>query len=237
MVEFDVDGSHIVPYFQRYTRVTAPEEVSGELLTRPADGQSPEIFFTDLGMEGQFQVLEWQLRLQQTLHDDLGAKVAINVHNRVVEDEECRHRFLDLASRAQVPATFEFTETYPMPPVVTSNHFLNDLRMLGHSTSLDDFGSGLNGMSLLTDYDFDIIKIDRCLILDLAHRPEKRKTLRLMLEMLEVLGKDHVVEGVETQETFEILQGLGYETFQGYLFGHPRPVSELLSSGSSVRQA
>jgi len=233
-VNADIDGVDVVPYFQRYTSVVAPDSVKGELLSRPTSGQSPEIFFADLDMDEQFQILEWQLRLQQLMHDEFGAHVSINVHNRVVGDEESRYRFLELASRARVAATFEFTETYPMPPVVTSNRFLNSLRILGHSSALDDFGAGLMGMSLLTDYDFDVIKIDRCLILDLGHRPEKRKTLRLMLEMLEVLGKQHVVEGVETEEMFRILQELGYETFQGYLFGRPLPVAELLAGGATV---
>ena len=236
-MDIGVDGITLVPYFQRYTCVAQPDVVAGELLSRPTSGQAPEIVFGNLGMEDQFQVLEWQLRLQQLLHEELGAHVSINVHNRVVEEEASRRRFLDLVSGACAPATFEFTETYPMPPVMTSNLFLNSLRMLGHSSALDDFGSGLNGMSLLTDYDFDVIKIDRCLILDLGHRPEKRKTLRLMLEMLEVLGKQHVVEGVETDEMFRILQELGYETFQGYLFGRPLPVAELLAGGATVDQA
>jgi EAL domain-containing protein (putative c-di-GMP-specific phosphodiesterase class I) len=237
LVEIDVDGVLLKPVFQRYTSVSHPDIVQGELLSRPTGSEPPEIVFANLGLEDQFRVLEWQLQLQQLLHDELGAHVSINVHNRVVAEEESRRRFLDLVARASAPATFEFTETYPMPPFVTSNSVLNALRKLGHTSALDDFGSGLNGMSLLTDYDFDVIKIDRCLILDLGHRPEKRKTLRLMLEMLEVLGKEHVVEGVETQETFEILRELGYETFQGYLFGRPVAVSELLAGGATVERA
>ncbi len=236
-MEIDVDGVRLVPYFQRYMSVTNPDSVKGELLSRPTGGQAPQDVFATLGLEDQFRVLEWQLQLQRTLHEDMGAHVSINVHNQVVEEPESRRRFLDLVSRARVPATFEFTETYPMPPVMTSNQFLNSLRMLGHTSALDDFGSGLNGMSLLTDYDFDVIKIDRCLILDIGHRPEKRKTLRLMLEMLEVLGKDHVVEGVETQEMFQALEALGYQTFQGYYFDRPTPVAELLAGGPSVERA
>ena len=236
-MEIAVDGVNLVPYFQRYMSLTDPEGVQGELLSRPTGGQTPENVFATLGLEDQFRVLEWQMQLQQQLHEELGAHVSINVHNRVVEEAEGRRRFLDLVSRASAPATFEFTETYPMPPVMTSNPVLNSLRTLGHSSALDDFGSGLNGMSLLTDYDFDIVKIDRCLILDIGHRPEKRKTLRLMLEMLEVLGKQHVVEGVETEEMFLTLQELGYETFQGYYFDRPAPVAELLAGESSVERA
>jgi EAL domain-containing protein (putative c-di-GMP-specific phosphodiesterase class I) len=47
--------------------------------------------------------------------------------------------------------------------------------------------------------------------------------------MLRVLGKDHVVEGIETQEVLDILTGMGYATFQGYLIGKPAPVARVVA--------
>lgn len=223
-----VAGVRLTPYFQKYVLLARPEEISGELLTKPEVSRQTEEFFTDLSVDEQFEVLEWQVGLQRIIHDQLGARTSINVHNRIVETEDARERFLELVGRASAPTTFEFTETYPMPPVTASNHLLRDIRSLGHSSALDDFGTGLNGMSLLTDYDFDIIKIDRSLVFDLPDRAEKRKTLRLVLEMLQVLGKAHIVEGVETEEIFDILRDLGFQSFQGYYFGMPAPVAELV---------
>jgi EAL domain-containing protein (putative c-di-GMP-specific phosphodiesterase class I) len=167
--------------------------------------------------------------VQRRMHDLLGAHLAININNMIVETDESRTRFLAIVERASAPTTFEFTETYPMPPIAASNRLLRDIRTLGHTSALDDFGTGLNGMSLLTDYDFDIIKIDRSLVFDLPGRAEKQKTLRLVLEMLRVLGKDHVVEGIETQEVLDILTGMGYSTFQGYLIGKPAPVARVVA--------
>lgn len=228
-LDSEVAGVRLAPYFQRYVSLAHPELKAGELLTKPEVSRQTEEFFTTLSVDEQFEVLEWQVRLQQVIHDQLGARVSINVHNRVVETEETRQRFLEVVGRTSAPTTFEFTETYPMPPVTASNHLLRDIRSLGHASALDDFGTGLNGMSLLTDYDFDIIKIDRSLVFDLPGRAEKRKTLRLVLEMLQVLGKEHVVEGVETEEVFDILRDLGFQNFQGYYFGRPAPLAELVS--------
>lgn len=230
VMDTQVAGVRLVPYLQRYYFLDRPDVFDGELLTKPEVSRQTEEFFTTLSLEEQFDVLEWQVGLQRQIHEHLGAGVSINVHNRVVETEETRRRFLDLISKVSAPTTFEFTETYPMPPVTASNHLLRDIRTLGHTSALDDFGTGLNGMSLLTDYDFDIIKIDRSLIFDLPDRAEKRKTLKLVLEMLQVLGKEHVAEGVETEEVFDILRDLGFTNFQGYYFGRPMPVSDLLSS-------
>lgn len=225
----EVAGARLTPYFQRYVSLSEPNLSAGELLTKPEVSRQTEEFFTTLSVDEQFAVLEWQVGLQRLIFDQLGARVSINVHNRVVETDETRHRFLDLVASASAPTTFEFTETYPMPPVTASNHLLRDIRSLGHASALDDFGTGLNGMSLLTDYDFDIIKIDRSLVFDLSDRAEKRKTLRLVLEMLQVLGKAHVVEGVENEQIFDILRELGFQNFQGFYFGMPARVSELVS--------
>jgi EAL domain-containing protein (putative c-di-GMP-specific phosphodiesterase class I) len=228
----EIQGVQLVPYWQPYTSIDPRAFPKGELLTRPQVARQTEEFFSDLDIDSQFAILEWQVALQHDLYAHTGSQVSINVHNRVVESDEGRARFLELVGSTTAPTTFEFTETYPMPPVTTSNRLLQAIRDLGHSSALDDFGTGLNGMSLLTGYDFDIIKLDRSLIFDLPSRVEKQKTLRLMLEMLQVLGKQHVVEGVETEEIFDILKGLGYTTFQGYLFGQPEPVETVLATTS-----
>ncbi len=230
-----VEGVVLAPYFQTYVSVPPGPVPKGELLTRPEVSRPTEEFFSGLALDSQFAILEWQVDLQRRIQADTGSLVSINVHNRVVETDENRARFLALAATASAPTTFEFTETYPMPPVAASNRLLRDIRDLGHASALDDFGTGLNGMSLLTDYDFDVIKLDQSLVFDLPSRVEKQKTLRLMLEMLQVLGKQHIVEGVETEEVFDILKDLGYSSFQGYYFGRPQPVEELLSSSEGAR--
>jgi EAL domain-containing protein (putative c-di-GMP-specific phosphodiesterase class I) len=119
-----------------------------------------------------------------------------------------------------------------MPPIDASNMMLRQLREMGHKSALDDFGTGLNGMSLLTDYDFDIIKLDRSLTFDLLHRVEKQKTIKLIHQILDVLGKDHVAEGIETQEVLDILVSHGFKTFQGFLFAQPVSVGEFLTDRS-----
>ena len=236
-VKTEAGEVRLEPYFQQYFLVSRPNTIEGELLTRPEASAPTEEFFNALSVEDQFQILEWQIVLQHRMHKELGALVSINVHNRVVETDQNRERFLGLVANASAPTTFEFTETYPMPPVNTSNQLLNAIRSLGHFSALDDFGTGLNGMSLLTDYDFDIIKIDRSLIFDIVDRPEKRKTLRLMLEMLRVLGKQHVVEGIENDEVLDALKQSGFEVFQGFLFGRPQRVADLFSASSKGEQS
>lgn len=203
---------------------------SGELLTRP-EGHASQVeeFFSGMSLADHFTVLDWHLELARELASQANVHTSINLHNSVIHEEDHRTRLLSLLDASSVPLTLEFTETYPMPPRDVANKFLRSIRKLGHRTALDDFGTGLNGMSLLTDFDFDIIKIDRSLTFDIADRLEKKRMLALILKMLEVLGRDHVVEGIEEVEVYEFLLDIGYTQYQGYLFDSPIPIDEFIS--------
>lgn len=242
-----LEGVELHAYFQPYhlnlsnggrpphTSHTAGN--SGELLTRPGGNPSHvEAYFSNLTVDQHFTVLEWHLGLAKELSVKTNTHVSINLHNSVINDEENRERLLYILRAFHTPLTFEFTETYPMPAVAIANRLLREIRKLGHSTALDDFGTGLNGMSLLTDFDFDIIKIDRSLTFDLAERLKKKKMLGLILKMLEVLGRDHVVEGIDDADVYEFLVGLGFTQFQGFLFEKPLPVGEFLATHSTPRE-
>lgn len=229
--DLDLGGTRLSGWFQRYE--TKGSKVAGEILSRPASGAMPERFFAELAVADQFTALEWHLGLSRLIGEVLGASVAINMHNSLVESDADRDRFLAIIGAHEVPVTFEFTETYPMPPVDAANRMLREVRESGHRSALDDFGAGLNGMSLLTEYDFDVVKLDRSLIFDLVARPEKQRTMKVLAQMIEVLGKDHVVEGVETEEVHRILLDAGFTTFQGFLFHRPQPLDALLEAADT----
>jgi EAL domain-containing protein (putative c-di-GMP-specific phosphodiesterase class I) len=119
-----------------------------------------------------------------------------------------------------------------MPIMESSNRFLRELRALGHLSALDDFGTGHNGMSLLTDYDFDVVKVDRSLLTNLLTSSERQRSINLLVQLLDVLGKRHVVEGIENEEVHRYLVDAGFTTFQGFLFHRPEPVAQLLAEAS-----
>lgn len=231
----DLDGVLIEPFFQQYICSSDSDLLRGELLSRPFGHSHIEAFFDQLTYGQQVRVLEWQLGLKDRFTTATGCRVAVNVHNSLLATEDQRAAFLALVSRYPVPTTFEFTETYPMPPADVSNRLLRDLRELGHLSALDDFGTGLNGMSLLTNYDFDIVKIDRSLVFDIRSRVEKQKTVRLIAQMLDVLSKHHVVEGVDDDDLFALLKEAGFTTHQGFLFYEPEPLANVFDRLSMER--
>lgn len=215
-------------YFQPYFDTRSDQPLRGELLTHPLQPIQSGDFFSDLEISTQGELLSWLIDAANELATKYNIHSSINIHNSFVEPIEGREIFLKLIEQASSPITIEFTETFRMPPVLDSNAMLRRLREMGHTTALDDFGTGLSGMSLLVDYDFDEIKIDRILTVGIDQLPKKGKVLSLINEMLTVLGKSHVIEGVETKEVFDTLCKLGFTTFQGFYFHKPIPVSEYL---------
>ena len=221
----DVDGVVVEPYFQQYVCAKEPDLRRGELLSRPAGVTRIEEFFDGLDYDQNLRILTWQLELKEQFTAETGCRMSINVDNALLDTADQRGAFIRLIGEFPTPATFEFTETHPMPPIDVSNHLLREVRDMGHLSALDDFGTGLNGMSLLTDYDFDVVKIDRSLVYDIASRVEKQKTVRLIYRMLDVLGKRHVVEGIDDEEIHRLLRKSGFTTFQGFLFHRPEPLA------------
>ena len=219
-------------YFQRYRLEGDETSFVGELLTKPEGDVSPQSYFSQLSLADQFEILEWHLQLSTQMAEDLRAKISINVHNSLVEHEADRQRFLSILETTSVPVTLEFTEDYPMPAMESSNRFLRELRERGHLSALDDYGTGHNGMTLLTDYDFDVVKIDRSLLANLLTSSERQRSIKLLAQLLDVLGKQHVVEGIEHESVHRYLVDAGFTTFQGFLFHRPEPVEQLLAKAS-----
>lgn len=234
--KFQVRGFALDPYFQLYKNLDDDNEMSGELLTRMDNGDSSYELLKELTNAEHFALLEWLINTSNHLSQNFGITCSINIDNSLVIEEESRESFLQVAALAKPATTFEFTETHAMPEAIAANQMFSRLRDQGHTTALDDFGSGLNGMTMLTEYDFDIVKVDRALTLDIDVRPEKLKVLGLLYEMVTALNKSHVVEGVESQEVYELLVDAGYRVFQGYLFDKPKPITDIYDSHALKEQ-
>lgn len=228
-----VNGIKVEVLFQPYFDTREAQPKRGELLTHPDNSVSPQEFFANLDRAGQAKIIELLVEASNEIAAKTDTRSSINVHNSFIDTVEGRDKLLDILSKTTYPLTVEFTETFVMPSIDVSNRFMRQIRELGHTTSLDDFGSGLNGMSLLVDYDFNSVKIDRVLTIDVDTSEKKSKILGLIFEMLSVLSKSHVVEGVETKEVFEALSKLGFTTFQGFYFTKPMPVAEYIKENQT----
>ena len=101
------------------------------------------------------------------------------------------------------------------------------LKSQGLKVAIDDFGSGYSSLHMLKEMPIDILKIDKSF---LTYDKEMQEKDEILIRDVVDLGKDLrmqiVVEGVETLEQSDFLEGIGCDIAQGYYYGKPMPIEE-----------
>lgn len=160
----------------------------------------------------------------QTLTRYPDIELALNVSAATVKDSKTAKAYLK-ALRALGPATsrvtLELTETVALEDPAMASRFSVEARSLGCQFSIDDFGSGHTTFQNLMAIEADSIKIDGSFIKDLSITPYKQTFVRMMVDLAQTFGVSTVAEMVETREDAELLNRLGVDYLQGYLFGVP----------------
>jgi diguanylate cyclase (GGDEF)-like protein len=104
---------------------------------------------------------------------------------------------------------------------------MRELIDLGVSFALDDFGTGYSSLSYVRKYPVDKIKIDRSFVVDILTDRSSAAIVGAVVAMAEGMQKRVIAEGIETEEQRRILQLLGCQEGQGFLFGKSVPAAEL----------
>lgn len=110
---------------------------------------------------------------------------------------------------------------------------LDQLKALGVSISIDDFGTGISTLSFLKDFPVDVLKLDPALIRNLPRDREDSAIVSAIVKLARDLNIKVVAEGVETVEQLSFLRSTTCHRVQGYLFSEPvRPekLEQLLQS-------
>ena len=104
---------------------------------------------------------------------------------------------------------------------------VNRFRNAGYHIWIDDFGSGYSSLNTLTEYDFDVLKLDLEFMRTYDVKPKRAGNLiKNIVFTAKEAGIEPLQEGVETAEHFEFLKSIGCERAQGYYFAKPMPIDE-----------
>jgi diguanylate cyclase (GGDEF)-like protein len=106
---------------------------------------------------------------------------------------------------------------------------LKALKALGVSLALDDFGTDYSSLGYLTQLPFDKLKIDRIFLNGITDRARPRELLKGIIALGRGLGMALVGEGTESLEEVAVLQDLGCDAAQGYVFAAPVVAAEALA--------
>ena len=210
------------------------ELIGGELLCRWISEKhgfvSPGIFIPLIekyGMEYQLGILALKQAIKhiQALGKvNVEVPISVNISASQALDSDFLTTLTSLISQTNVNAKLleiEVTESVFINDSNNATDRLNSIRDLGVSISLDDFGTGYSSLSYLGQYQFDIVKIDRAFIIEIEQELKAKKLFFAIMNICQALDLDVVVEGIETESQFEILQTAGVDKFQGFLLGKP----------------
>lgn len=103
---------------------------------------------------------------------------------------------------------------------------IRKIRQAGFSVSIDDFGVKYANLALLKNVDIDTLKLDRSMLVNIGKQKKTCSLIGSMVQFCAEMGIRFIVEGVETEEQFRILQNLKCTGAQGFLFGRPMPAEE-----------
>ena len=115
----------------------------------------------------------------------------------------------------------EMTESGFMDMTPVFCKFRKVLEENGIQFVIDDFGTGYSSLNYIKQLPLDLIKVDKTFIDDILEDEYAQAFVRLIVELSKTIGTKLVVEGVEYQEQYELLRGLGVHYIQGFYFGKP----------------
>ena len=121
----------------------------------------------------------------------------------------------------------ELTESLVLNDIEEAIHKMHDLKKIGVSFSMDDFGTGFSSLSYLTKLPLDQLKIDQSFVRNICSDARDAVVVQTIIGMANNLGIDVIAEGVEDKAQQKLLAKHQCKFYQGYLFGKPMPIEEL----------
>lgn len=169
--------------------------------------------------------------------------ISVNLSRLHLREHDLVERLERIAVKYDVPQKsieLELTESAAVDNIDILLGLLQKFHLKGFMLAIDDFGTGYSSMSLLKDYSFDVLKIDKSLTDD-ADSDERAKILiTKVVELAKELKFVVVVEGVETSRQADYLKKIGCDFAQGFYYSRPVPLSEfeklMFASGIVVKQ-
>ena len=103
------------------------------------------------------------------------------------------------------------------------------LKREGFRFSMDDFGTGYSNLQAAFSLGLDIIKIDKSILWAAEQNDIGRAILESNIGMIKKIGKEILVEGVETSSQVDLLRFLKADYLQGFYFSKPIKKEEFIN--------
>lgn len=122
--------------------------------------------------------------------------------------------------------TLEVTESLAINDMTRMKKVLAQIKQLGVWVALDDFGTGYSSLNHIRELPIDIIKIDRCFVIDIGKDDYSEIFVKMVSELAETIGVRMCVEGVEEEEQLAKLRKMKVQYIQGFYYDTPLRIEE-----------
>lgn len=232
-----LENDELQVYYQPIFSAATDKIVGAEALIRwihPEKGMiSPDVFIPTLEKNGHISVLDKFVSdiISLFLHrrHDAGKKVvpiSMNISRMDFYDPDMLNALVDEFSNDEFLCSHKMLELTESAYISINNLDLHPLRKIQNQNVrilLDDFGSGFSSFSTITDYDFNILKLDMEFIRSIGKNPKIESVLRTIIFMAHELGIKVIAEGAETGEQVNFLKSVNCDFIQGYYYSKPVP--------------
>lgn len=152
--------------------------------------------------------------------------IAVNLSRMDFYDEKMMEEIVEVLKASDLPPGIprvEITESAYSVLAGQRHSRLDELKSLGVSILLDDFGSGYSSFSTLETLDFDIIKLDMGFVQKIGINSKVEYIIETIIEMAHKMGSKVIAEGAETKAQVDFLKAMDCDYVQGYYYAKPLP--------------
>ena len=156
--------------------------------------------------------------------------VSINLSGNSLNDDQFMDFILEQFAQYKVhtgKVCFEVTETATINNLAETADFIREIKKIGCTFALDDFGSGNASYQYLRHLPVDYLKIDGMFVKEIDKSAHDYALVKSMNEIAHLMGKKTIAEYVESEAIIQQLKKIGVDYVQGYAIGKPTLLEQL----------
>lgn len=213
--------------FQPIVDLTSGRAYAHEALVRGPNGESAASVLSQVDDSNRYN-FDQRCRstaIAQAAALGMDSSLSINfMPNAVYQPAACIRSTFEAAEKHGFPIDRIIFETIEGENIISRPHLVEIFRAyksFGFQTAIDDFGAGYSGLTLLAEFQPDLVKLDMALVRGIDSDSVRQRIVCGVLRICRDLEIRVIAEGIETQGERDFLAANGVTLMQGYLFAKP----------------